>query len=131
MSNEDAARAPIIQALERAAELLVVYQMDLLSQIEAQLRGVHHSMRRIERLRAARLRMGPELSNHQWQTTLTGLSAELSELDQQLAEEHTCCGFMQETIKQMQARVVDLRRVAARFHDAESEPSDKGGSVSA
>lgn len=39
--------------LEQMAEWLALEQIDLLAQVEAQVRFVHHTMRRIEKLRAA------------------------------------------------------------------------------
>ena len=43
-----------IEAFEAEAELLTVDQLDLLAQIELQLRTIRHTMKHIERLRAAR-----------------------------------------------------------------------------
>src|SRR5438445_4847567 len=109
----DHERAVIIHAFEREADLLAVHQLDLLAQIEAQLRAVHHTMRRIERLRGAKRRVGVELSNGERSTTLGGLSREIDALDKQLEEEHQCCASMQETIKHMHQRLADLKHVAA------------------
>jgi hypothetical protein len=125
MTDRDENRAPIIRAFEQEAELLVVHQLDLLAQIEAQLRAVHHTMRRIERLRGVRQRVGTELSNGQRHTTLGGLSEDIVALDQQLMEEHQCCSLMQETIKHMQERLVELKQAAAHI-DSTSE-HEKGG----
>ena len=47
-SNASGAR----RVVEQEAGSLVVYQLDLLAQLEHQLRAVHQSMRRIETLRA-------------------------------------------------------------------------------
>jgi hypothetical protein len=106
-------RAARLLAFEKDAELLVAHQLDLLSQIEAQLRAVHHTMQRIQRLRSAKLRVGPELTDRQRQNTLFGLSAEVEEIDNQIAEEHNCCMFMQQTVVQMQERLVGMKRDAA------------------
>ena len=76
---------------------------------------MHYTMRRIERLRGAKIRVGAELSNGQRQTALVGLSAEVAELDKQLVEEHECCALMQQTIKRMQERLADLKRAAAQL----------------
>jgi Ni2+-binding GTPase involved in maturation of urease and hydrogenase len=46
-SKEDPATG--IKAFKSQAEVLVVHQLDLLAQIEAQLRAVHRTMRRIRR----------------------------------------------------------------------------------
>src|ERR1041385_9013528 len=98
---DDAKRTPIIHAFEREAELLVVHHLDLLAQIEAQLRAVHHTMRRIERLRSAKHRVGRELSNGERHSTLGSLSEEIAALDAQLKEEHRCYGEMSGTIHRM------------------------------
>jgi hypothetical protein len=130
MANAGETRASQIEAFEAEAELLVVHQLDLLAQIEAQLRTVHHTVRRIERLRTAQRRVGPELSNGQRETTLVGLSAELAALDKQLLEEHECCVLMQDTIKHMQKRLADLKHVAARLEkESSEEPSERAGSL--
>jgi chromosome segregation ATPase len=130
MADADETRAASLRLFEAEAELLVAHQLDLLAQIEAQLRAVHHTMRRIERLRPAKLRVGAELSNGQRQTALVGLSSEVTELDKQLSEERDCCEFMQTTIKQMQARLVDLKQAAARLeNESDARSPDKGGSL--
>ena len=133
MRGEPPNRASIIKTFEREAELLVVHQLDLLAQIEAQLRAVHHTMRRIERLRGGKHHVGAELSNGERATTLAGLSGELEDLDQHLLMEHECCDLMQETIKEMQARLADLKQTAARLeqHRGEREPPNRGGSIGA
>jgi len=117
MAGVDRTREPIIRAFEQKAELLVVHHLDLLAQIEAQLRAVHHTMRRIESLRGAKLRVGAELSNGQRRTALGGLSVEVSALDKQLVEEHACCILMQKTIKQMQQRLDDLKKAAEQLEN--------------
>jgi hypothetical protein len=120
-------RTSTIRALEAAAEQLVVYHLDLLAQIEAQLRTAHHTMRRIDRLRTARRRSGLELTDGQRQATLTTLSQEVTALDDHLRAEHECCVLMHETIKQMQARLTDLKESAARLdNDSEPDPSNQG-----
>jgi hypothetical protein len=131
MSGESSTRASIIRTFEREAEMLVVHQLDLLAQIEAQLRAVHHTMRRIERLRGGKRHVGPELSNGERATTLAGLSGELEDLDQHLLIEHECCGLMQETIKEMQARLAGLKQTAARLeqHSDQREPPNQDGSI--
>jgi hypothetical protein len=60
---EDPNRTAVLRAFEGEAEVLVVYQLDLLAQLEAQLRAVQHTMRCIEKLRATNNRVGPELTN--------------------------------------------------------------------
>ena len=131
MADMDPARAPILKAFEDQAEVLFAHHLDLLAQIEAQLRAVHHTMRRIERLRGPKLRVGVELSNGERRTALGGLSQEITHLDAQLALERQCCAHMQETINQMQERLHHLKQVTANI-DSTSEPEpDAGGSLDA
>jgi hypothetical protein len=119
-------RASIIRAFDDEAELLAVYQLDLLAQIEAQLRAAHYAMRRIESLRRAHHRGGPELSNGQRQTALIGLSDEVARLDEQLSDGHDCCGVIQGAIKRMQSRLADLKHAAARLRNvSESDARPK------
>jgi hypothetical protein len=113
----------MIRGFEGEAELLVVYQLDLLAQIEAQLRAAHVAMRRIESLRRASLRVGPELSHLQRQIALVGLSEDVAQLDHQLSDEHDCCGVIQDAIKSMQTRLADLKHASARLQD---EPDSDG-----
>ena len=115
MAHKDDRRASMIRAFEDGAELLVAHHLDLLAQIEAQLRAVHHTMRRIERLRGAKMRVGAELSNGERRTVLGGLTEEIAALDAQLDEEHQCCVQMQDTIDAMQQRLRDLKQVAAQI----------------
>jgi hypothetical protein len=119
-------RASIIRDFEGEAERLVVYHLDLLAQIEAQLRAAHYAMQRIESLRRANHRVGPELSNVQRQTALIGLSEEVAQLDEQLSDEHVCCGVIQDAIKRMQSGLAALKQVAARLrNESESDEHPK------
>jgi hypothetical protein len=136
--TEGSNRSTAMQALETDAELLVVCHLDLLAQVEAQLRAVHHTMRRIEKLRTARYRVGPELSNGQRSDTLVGLTSELDRLDEHLLTQHECCRDMQELVGKMQAVLSALKRAAGQLPTAasdatagESEPPDSDGSVGA
>jgi len=72
------------QWFESEAELLVNYQLDLIAQLESQLRAIHHTMRHLEKLRGAKHRVGPNLSNLQRADTLLHLSEDLTGLDGQL-----------------------------------------------
>ena len=56
------------------AEWLALEQLDLLAQVEAQVRSVHHTMRAIEKLRGGEHHVGPELSNGERGTVLTAWS---------------------------------------------------------
>jgi hypothetical protein len=119
-------RKEVILDFEADAELLFVQHLDLLAQLEAQLRAVHHTMRRIERLRGGSRRVGPELANGERETILSGLAKEVDELDHHIAVEHTCCLDLHTTIVDMQQRVGTLKRLAARLQEprAASAPDD-------
>jgi len=125
------------RSLEQDAELLVAYQLDLLAQIEAQLRSVHHSMRGIEKLRGNTYRVGPELSNGQSHHTMTILLKEFAALDAHLEGQHESCRAMQDIVEKMQARLAALRvstgqaLQTGRPSDDDQEPPESGGSVGA
>src|SRR5439155_2120595 len=117
-----------IRRFEQDAEKLVVYQLDLLAQLERQLRSVHQTMRHIEKLRGVKGRVGPELSTGQRGDELVNLSAEVAQLDVHFKSEHECCADMQITIAQMQNLLAELRqRVPPRRSldrsSSESSPS--------
>src|SRR4051812_18434440 len=125
------------RSLEDDAELLVAYQLDLLAQIEAQLRSVHHTMRGIEKLRGPRSRVGPELSNGQSQDTMTALSKELAVLDAHLEGQHESCRSMQQIVEKMQERLAALRASTGqvlrrgRSSDHDQEPPESSGTAGA
>ncbi len=110
MATPDAERTQEIKAFETDAEVLLVHQLDLLAQLEAQLRAVHHTMRCIERLRSAKYRVGSELSNGERRETLTTLADEVTAIDRELQTQHQSCEDMQGSIRKMQARLTALRR---------------------
>jgi hypothetical protein len=112
----------IILDFESDAEVLFVQHLDLLAQLEAQLRAVHHTMRRIERLRGGSRRVGPELANGERETILTGLAKEVDELDRHVAVEHKCCLDLHATINEMQKRVATLKRLTDWLRESR-EPS--------
>jgi DNA-directed RNA polymerase subunit N (RpoN/RPB10) len=114
MSND--ARELEIRDFEDDAEVLFVQHLDLLVQLEAQLRAAHHTMRRIERLRGGSRRVGPELANGEREAVLMGLAKEVDELDSHIGIEHDCCREMHTTIVEMQQRVKTLKRLATRLH---------------
>ena len=125
----DTSRAAGLHALEQDAELLVLEQLDLLAQVEAQVRAVHHTMRRIEKLRAAKFRSGQaELSNGQRADVLVGLWEELRALEEQFDLQHRCGKEMQKTVERMQERLKVLREAAAQASEtaAHSDRSDEG-----
>jgi DNA-directed RNA polymerase subunit N (RpoN/RPB10) len=114
----DDARKLVILEFEDDAEILFVQHLDLLVQLEAQLRAAHHTMRRIERLRGGSRHVGPELANSERETILIGLAKEVEELDSHIGVEHDCCREMHMTIVEMQQRVKTLKRLASRLHEA-------------
>jgi hypothetical protein len=118
----DNERKSVIVDFEDDAEVLFVQHLDLLAQLEAQLRAVHHTMRRIERLRGGSRRVGPELANGERESILLGLAKEIDELDRHVAIEHDCCRAMHTTIGEMQHCVATLKRLASRLHKTR-EPS--------
>jgi hypothetical protein len=126
MAEDDMARAAGIKAFEVEAEKIVVHQLDLVAQLEAQLRAVHHTMRAIEKMRTARYRVGRELSNGERSTTLTTLAGEIQAIDEELHVQHQSCLDMQRSIREMQARLTALRKVAAA--DVQFTPAETGAS---
>jgi len=127
MIEHDPARAASVKAFEVEAEKIVVHQLDLVAQLEAQLRAVHHTMRAIEKLRSARHRIGRDLSNGERGNTLTSLSDEITAIDAELKVQHQSCLDMHRSIGHMQALVTSLRDVAAR---TQAQGAEAGGSES-
>jgi chaperonin cofactor prefoldin len=111
--------------LEMDAEVLVAHQLDLIAQLEQQLRAVHRTMRQIERLRASRRRAGQELSNGEKNNTLRHLTEELTAIDRELNTQHESCVEMQLTVDKMRARLRDMRAGAAPASaDARQSPHE-------
>ena len=98
-----------LSAFEQQAEYLVVSQLDLLAQLDYQVRAVHQTMRIIERLRGAKNRAGDELSNGQKVSALDDLSNEVSAIDQELHTQHQSCHEMLNTVEKMRAAIRSLR----------------------
>jgi chaperonin cofactor prefoldin len=98
--------------LEFDAEVLVALQLDLVAQLERQLRAVHRTMRQIEQLRNAKRRVGPELSNGEKSTTLNHLTDELTAIDHELKTQHESCREMQTTVDKMRARLRAMQRAS-------------------
>src|SRR6186997_2553448 len=121
-------RDKVISDFEADAEVLFVQYLDLLAQLEAQLRAVHHTMRGIERLRGGSRRVGPELSNGERETILAELTQEVGEVDRHVGLEHECCRSMHTTIADMRERVATLKQLARRLYTSEPSASDDRGS---
>jgi len=111
---DDTFRDSQIREFEKEAELLVVYQLDLLAQIESALRAVRRTMSGIEKLRNVNSRVGPELSNGERKEVLGTLKQELDDLDDQLLVQHQSTGEMQATIEKMQTRLAAVKRAAEK-----------------
>jgi hypothetical protein len=117
----DESPSTAVKALEAEAELLAVHQLDLLSQLEAQLRAVHRTMRIIEKLRSVKHRVGPELNDEERGGALRTLASELGRIDQELEVQHRSCADMQELIRGMQGRLTTMRAIATGPHRDSSE----------
>jgi enoyl-CoA hydratase/carnithine racemase len=98
--------------VEQEAEHLVVHQLDLLAQLERQLRAVRLTMRRIEKLRGAQNRIGDELSNGQKLDTLDHLADEVHVIDRELQTQHESCQLMLATVEKMRERLRPLRQAS-------------------
>lgn len=107
--QEQADRALSLAAIEKAAELLSVHQMDLLSQLESQLRAARHTIIAINRLRDKTHREGPEPTNGERSQILIDLSDEISDIDRNLLVQHQTCLDQQRLIREMQARLNALK----------------------
>ena len=99
-----------LSSFEREAERLVVNQIDLLAQLEYQLRAVHKTMRVIERLRSKDNRVGNELSNGEKVDALDDLSDEIGAIDQELSTQHQSCHAMLDTVEKMRMAIRVLRQ---------------------
>src|SRR4029078_1724257 len=124
----DDQRKTEISDFEDDAEVLFVQHLDLLAQLEAQLRAVHHQMRSIERLRGGSRRVGPELSNGERESILAELTQEVGEVDPHVSLDHECCRSMHMTSAYMRARVATLKQLARRLYTSEPSASDDRGS---
>ena len=120
-----------LEALELEAEVLVAHQLDLVAQLERQLRAVHLTMRRIEQLRSARhRRSGSDApSNGDRDRTLVRLADELTSIDSELDTQHALCLEMQGTVEKMRLRLRAMKRqsVAASASDDPDSTSQASG----
>ena len=107
--------------------MLVVLQLDLLADVERQVRAVHQTMRHIEKLRGVRSRVGPELSNAQRNHTLSNLEDEIVALEQHFVTEQECCSDMHTTINKMRTRLAEMRqRTPPAIIRSTDSPSESG-----
>jgi phosphoglycerate-specific signal transduction histidine kinase len=102
-------RAVSMRAFEDEAELIFVHTLDLMAQLEAQLRAVRHTLLSTDKLRAVKHRVGPLLTNGQRDATLVILSDEIAAVDKELFVQHQSCLDMQRSIRAMQARLQALK----------------------
>jgi len=126
MAQGDSHRAHQVSAFEEEAEELATYQLDLLALLEHQLRSVHQTMRQIEKLRNARLRVGPELTNGERGETLAQLHVELDAIDHEVKAQRQVSLDMHRTVDRMQQRLNTFRKrrkeLASRKTDGDSVP---------
>ena len=115
-----ARRNDAIKAFEEDAETLVVYQTDIIAQIESQLRAARQAIRLVQKLRGVPYRVGPEPTDTQRHETLDSLSKDWEELDAQLTTQHECCLEIQKTITQMGARLQGLHKLARTIRPSAS-----------
>jgi hypothetical protein len=119
-----------LDVLEQDAEMLVVLQLDLLADVERQVRAVHQTMRHIEKLRGVRSRVGPELSDTQRTDTLSTLDDEIVALEEHFAIEQECCSDMHDTIKKMRARLAEMRQRTSPSNNRSVDPSSESDAQS-
>jgi chaperonin cofactor prefoldin len=115
MARGDSHRAQQVRAFEEEAEELATYQLDLLALLEHQLRSVHQTMRQIEKLRNARVRVGPELTNDERGETLTQLHVELDAIDVEVKAQRQVSSDMHQTVDRMQQRLNTFRKGRKEF----------------
>ena len=106
MSMETSDRQQEIEAFEHDAAYLALEQLELVAQLEEELRAVRQTMTHINKLRDAR-----SLSNDQREAALSDLAKGVTVLEQLLDAETTCCAEIKKTIARMFQRVANLRRV--------------------
>jgi hypothetical protein len=125
----DPSRERDLPRFEQEAEMLAVYQLDLLAQLERQLRAVHQTMRQIEKLRNPRHRRHPvrDISNGDRFSSLTTLSDELTSIDRELHTQHQSCQDMQHTIDHMLAMLARWRAAGQRLNRAERNDAERPG----
>jgi hypothetical protein len=92
-----------LHSFEKQAEVLVVHQLDLLAQLENQMRAVRKTLTQIETLRGAKYRAGGELTNGERGDVLRTLSAQLTGIDSELQTQHESCVEMQRCIQEMRS----------------------------
>ena len=102
-------------AFEEQAEVLVAHQLDLLAQLERQIRAVHLTLKQIEKLRRPEHRVGAELTNGQRRVVLAALASEVDVIDKALETQHESCADMQRCVHEMRQCLAELRPAAERL----------------
>jgi Ni2+-binding GTPase involved in maturation of urease and hydrogenase len=110
-----------LTTFEQEAELLVVDQLDLLAQLERQLRAVHRTMRQIEQLRRGK---SLELSSGQKSRALDHLTEELGAIDHELNTQHESCQQMLSTVEKMRGRLRQLRQPSSGASQEPASPAE-------
>jgi hypothetical protein len=115
-------RAMEFEVFLQDAEMLAISHLDLLAQLERQLRAVHQTMRQIDKLRNLKRRIEPAapVALDQVQPAQASLDEDIEALESHLHVEHSCCSHMRDTIIKMQCRVADLRRHAPAIDEPPS-----------
>jgi len=114
-------RTAILEEFENSAEKLVAHQLDLLAQLEAQLRGVRNMMRHMERLRSPNRRVGAEPSNGERGDGLAHLSHDLTVLDVELATQQQSVDAMHQLVGGMLTCLYQLKRAAEQWESRARE----------
>ena len=117
--NDHTSRETILRGLEERAEQLTAHQLDLIAQVEAHLRAIHHTMRRINTMRATKFRTGPALSNGERLVALTDLAEQMIEIESHLKIQMQTCNEMDRLIGKMLTATADAKALAQRL----AEPS--------
>jgi len=112
-----------IAEFEFDAEWLALEQLDLIAQIEAQLRLVRETMHEIERLRQAKSRVGPEPTNGERGTALSVLTKEITGLNEQIGVQGATCRDMLATVERMHRRLTAIIEQATKRHTEQSGKS--------
>jgi hypothetical protein len=101
-----------MHVIEDEAEFLLAHQLDLLVQLESQLRAVRKTMAGTHTLRQQKYRVGPELTDGEQGDAMAKLGSAIEDIDGQLQVQHASCEDMLTCIRTMQARLLTLRRVS-------------------
>ena len=116
--------ANVRRIVEGEAEVLVAYQLDLLAQLERQLRAVHRTMRQIEKLRSAKARREGAAVSSGEKHALEHLTHEVEAIEEELSTQHESCQLMLETVETMRGRLRQLRQSSSRTRTTTGQKTD-------